>query len=318
MSVMSRIQLPGPISFEPLFFERIWGGQRLASFYRKNIPADRRIGESWEMVDRADAQSMVKSGPLTDRSLHDIWVNFRPEIFGKAPDTPRFPLLIKLLDCQKKLSLQVHPPTDVATALGGEPKTECWYVAEASSSAELYLGFHETVEPEQFRKAIESGVVAELTHRIPVKTNDAFLVPSGRIHAIGAGNLILEVQQNSDTTYRVFDWNRKDEAGQSRRLHVDEAMKCIDFDDRQPGPMVSKGETILSHELFAIERWKLDRSRELVPAGIFAVSFCLSGSVSCGPTTFQAGDFFLLPASCEARIVSPIDQNSSLLRITIP
>ncbi len=315
---MAQVRLQDPISFEPLFFERIWGGQQLATLYRKNIPHERRVGESWEIVDRPEAQSIARSGPFSGRTLHDLWVNFRAEIFGEAPVAPRFPLLIKLLDCQERLSLQVHPPTAVARALGGEPKTECWYITKASAWAELYLGFRQPVSPETFRQAIEAGTVADLIYRVPVKTGNAFLVPSGRVHAIGAGNLILEVQQNSDTTYRVFDWNRKDATGQSRELHLEEALACIDFNDCQPGGLIPEEERILSHELFSIERWELEASRELVPPGTFAIAFCLAGTIRCGSCSFQAGDVFLLPASCETRTISPAGQNSSLLRITLP
>jgi mannose-6-phosphate isomerase len=307
-----------PITFQPIFFERIWGGQKLASLYGKDIPPDRSVGESWEIVDRAEAQSIVQSGAFAGRSLHDLWANMRTEIFGDAADAPRFPLLIKLLDCREKLSLQVHPPKKVAASLGGEPKTECWYVADASPEAELYLGLCQSSSPEQLEEAISSGSATDLLHRVAVKTGDAFFIPSGRIHAIGAGNVIVEVQQNSDTTFRVFDWNRTDQNGQSRELHVKEAMRCINFEDFRPKAMSLQGETILSHELFALEQWKLSGPREIAPAGAFAIVFCLTGSIKCGETAFHPGDFFLLPATAGSRTVEPSTPGSSLLRITIP
>jgi mannose-6-phosphate isomerase len=308
----------GPITFKPIFVERIWGGQKLASFYGKHIPCDCPIGESWEIVDRAEAQSIVNAGPLTGRSLHDLWTNLRPEIFGKVRDTPRFPLLVKLLDCQDKLSLQVHPPRAVAANLGGEPKTECWYIADASREAEVYLGLRAPIAPETFRDALTTDSAAEFVHRMPVATGDAFLVPSGRIHAIGAGSLIVEVQQNSDTTFRVYDWNRKTTNGKSRELHIEESMSCIDFNDRQPKALSPEGETIVSHELFAIERWELQTSREVAPRGSFAIVFCLKGSISCRESRFHPGDFFLLPANAVSRSVESTALDSSLLRITIP
>jgi len=116
-----------PIVFEPIFQERIWGGRKLAELFAKKLPPNKRIGESWEIVDRPEAQSIVRGGPLSGRSLHDLWVNFREELFGKVSSTPRFPLLIKLLDAREKLSLQVHPPAEAAESLGGEAKTEFWY-----------------------------------------------------------------------------------------------------------------------------------------------------------------------------------------------
>jgi mannose-6-phosphate isomerase len=314
---MWRSEAPGPITFEPIFFDRIWGGHKLASFYGKKIPRDRLIGESWEIVDRAETQSIVSSGPLSGRSLHDLWANFRREIFGETGDAPRFPLLIKLLDCREKLSLQVHPPADRAARLGGEPKTECWYIADASPDSNLYMGLRKAVTPELVRKAIAAGTAADLIHALPAKTGDAFLIPSGRIHAIGGGTLIVEIQQNSDTTFRVFDWNRTDENGQARQLHLEEAMTCIDFNDCQPEALIQKGERILSHGLFTIERWQLQTPRELVSPGIFAIVFCLTGSIRCGEAQFRAGDFFLLPAAAKTRAVEALERNSSLLRITI-
>lgn len=309
--------LDAPLTFEPIFFERIWGGRKLASVYQKKVPPDCRIGESWEIVDRPQAQSVVRSGALAGRSLHDLWVNARRPIFGNVPDVPRFPLLIKLLDCREKLSLQVHPPPNVAEEEGGEPKTECWYIAEAEPEAALYVGLRERVSAELFRQAVASGTAAVLIHRVRVSAGDAFLIPSGRVHAIGAGNLIVEVQQNSDTTFRVFDWNRTDENGSARQLHVDQALSCIDFNDTEPTPLKLQGETILSHELFTIERWQLDRSRQLGPAGTFAVAFCLSGKVICGKIRFRPGDFFLLPAAMEEREVEAAAPDTSLLRIAI-
>jgi mannose-6-phosphate isomerase len=308
----------GPIIFEPIFFERIWGGQKLSFLYGKQIPCDRSIGESWELVDRAEAQSIVKSGPLARKSLHDLWVNLRSEIFGEVPDAPRFPLLIKLLDCEETLSLQVHPPREVATVLGGEGKTECWYIADASPQAELYLGLREQTSPAGFRDALNNGSITNLVHRLPVKTGDAFLIPSGTIHAIGAGNLIVEVQQNSDTTFRVYDWGRKDRDGKQRELHIEEATRCIDFGHQQSEALVANGETLVDHELFKLERWQLEAAREFSPPGRFAIGFCLSGSINCGAMSVQSGEFFLWPASIELRTIEPAQHHTSLLRITIP
>lgn len=309
--------LDAPLTFRPLFFERVWGGRKLASHYRKDIPAERHIGESWEIVDRPEAQSMVESGALSGRSLHDLWVNYRADIFGEVNDRPRFPLLIKLLDCREKLSLQVHPPAPVAAALKGEPKSECWYIADATLEAELYLGFSQPASPNRFRQAISDGTAAELIHRVPVGRGDAFFIPSGRIHAIGAGNLIVEVQQNSDTTFRVFDWNRCDKDGKPRELHIEEALSCIDFEDSRPAALEASGETILAHELFTIERWALLDSRPLVAPGEFSIAFCLSGTIRCAGMLFYPGNFFLMPAGMTDRLVEPGAAGTKLLRITL-
>src|SRR5205814_3397017 len=167
-----------PVVFEPIFKERIWGGQKLAAFFGKRLPTNKRIGESWEIVDRPEAQSIVREGPLSARSLHDLWATFREELFGKVPDTPRFPLLIKLLDAQEKLSLQVHPPQDVAERLGSEAKTEFWYVARADPGAELYVGLRDKISVADFRHALDAGKAADHLHVIQVKSGDGMFLPS--------------------------------------------------------------------------------------------------------------------------------------------
>ena len=136
---MSKLNLTGPLTFEAIFVERVWGGRRLESEFGKKLPPQRPVGESWEIVDRHEAQSIVRNGPLRGKTLHELWTQYRDEIFGDVPDSPRFPLLLKLLDAHEKLSLQVHPPAKFAERLGGEPKTEFWYVAAADPGAEIYL-----------------------------------------------------------------------------------------------------------------------------------------------------------------------------------
>src|SRR6266480_3668890 len=219
---MSKLNLSGPLVFEPIFMERIWGGRRLESEFGKKLPAQKRIGESWEIVDRTEAQSVVVNGPLRGKTLHELWIQGRSEIFGNVPGASRFPLLVKLLDAHEKLSLQVHPPEKVASILGGEPKTEFWYVAAADSGAELFLGLREPITCDQFEKALREGTAAHHVHKLAVNIGDSVFLPAGRLHAVGAGNLLIEIQQNSDTTYRVFDWNRTDPAtGKRRELHVE-------------------------------------------------------------------------------------------------
>jgi len=310
--------LASPLLFEPLFQERIWGGRKLADLFGKKLPPNKPIGESWEIVDRPEAQSMVRDGPLADRSLHDLWVNFREEVFGKVSDTPRFPLLIKLLDARQKLSLQVHPAEEVAESLGGEAKTEFWYVAAAEPGAEIYVGLRRTMAREQFEHALRSGTVAECVHAVPVKEGDAMFLPSGRFHAIGTGNVLVEVQQNSDTTYRLFDWNRLDNTGQSRSLHIEEALQCIDFNDVAPKLIQPKGDLLVRHDLFVVEKWNLESPREVAGREQCAIVCCLSGSLRCGDADFTRGQFFLVPASMPDREIHPRGEGTSLLRVTIP
>ena len=211
-----------PLLFKPIFQERIWGGRKLAELFGKDLPADTDIGESWEIVDRPEAQSVVRDGPLRGKTLHELWTEYRTEIFGDVPDGRRFPLLVKLLDAREKLSLQVHPPGKIAAKLGGEPKTEFWYAAAAAPGAELFVGLQEAMARDQFEEALRAGTIAEHVHAVPIKADESMFLPAGRLHAVGPGNLLVEIQQNSDTTYRVFDWNRVDHEGQPRELHVDQ------------------------------------------------------------------------------------------------
>ena len=316
---MSRKELTTPLAFEPIFIERIWGGRRLESEFHKQLPPKKRIGESWEIVDRSEAQSIVAGGPLRGKTLHELWTQHRQEIFGQAPDTPRFPLLIKILDAREKLSLQVHPPENVAGRLGGEPKSEFWYVATADPDAELFLGFRQPITRDEFGERLPDGTVVDHVHRIAVQAGDAVFLPAGRVHAIGAGNPLLEIQQNSDTTYRVFDWNRTDPAtGTTRDLHVEQAVQCIDFEDVQPKLIQSEGELLISNQLFEIQKWNLIEAREGVPPGHFAIICCLTGNFTCANAKLAPGQFFLVPAHLEDRQLKPLAPKTSLLRITIP
>ncbi len=316
---MPEVEINSPLIFEPILMERIWGGHRLASQFGKRTPPTARIGESWEIVDRPDAQSVVRNGPFHDRTLHELWTNDRALIFGNVPEAPRFPLLIKLLDAHDQLSLQVHPPEKVAAKLGGEPKTEFWYVASAIPGARLHVGLREPSTRDQFEQAVRAGTVANLIHSIEVKTGDSIFLPAGRFHGIGGGNVIVEIQQNSDTTYRVFDWNRIDgSTGKPRQLHVDQALECMDFDDVAPELLKAEGEVLVRDRLFEIQKWGLTSARETAPAGQFAIICCLSGSVRCADVDLRPGEFFLVPASLQDRKITPRSAGTSLLRITIP
>jgi len=310
-------EITAPLTFEPICVERLWGGRRLESEFGKELPPNTRIGECWEVVDRPEAQSIVREGELRGKTLHELWTGYRDEIFGDVPDSPRFPLLLKLLDASDKLSLQVHPPEKIAKALGGEPKTEFWYIAAADEGAEIYLGFRETITREQFEKALREGTAEQHVQRIRVKAGDAVFLPAGRFHAAGAGILLVEVQQNSDTTYRVFDWNRQDDAGKLRQLHVDKALRSIDFTDVRPGLLDSHAESLLRHDLFDIQKWNINSSRDIAPHNQFAMVSCLSGSLSCADVHLAPGECFLVPAQLRDRRIKPTRPGTSLLRITI-
>jgi mannose-6-phosphate isomerase len=313
-----------PLVFEPLFMERVWGGRRLELLYHKKLPQGVRVGESWEIVDREEAQSVVHDGPLRGLTLHELWTHRRDEIFGPGWDgAPRFPLLVKMLDAQERLSLQVHPPAGIANDLGGEPKTEMWYVAQAEAGADLFAGLEEPIGRAQFEEALHAGRATDLIHRIPVEAGDAIAIPSGRIHAIGAGCLIVEIQQNSDTTYRVFDWNRLGLDGSPRTLHIDQSLQSILFDDVRPSlqPRVEVSGILVDCPYFRVERWQLDAaSRPALEdtAGRCAVFTCLEGSVECAGVTFAAGQFFLVPACLPEAAIRGRTPGTAVLRTTIP
>jgi mannose-6-phosphate isomerase len=319
LPTMSRNEVSSPLAFDPIFIERMWGGRRLESEFHKKLPPQKRIGESWEIVDRPEAQSVVADGPLRGRTLHELWTQQRDEIFGDVPDVQRFPLLIKLLDAQEKLSLQVHPPENVASRLGGEPKNEFWYVAAAGPDAELFLGFLEPVTGDSFEQRLREGTVIDHVHRIAVQAGDAVFLPAGRVHAIGAGNLLIEIQQNSDTTYRVFDWNRTDPAtGTKRDLHIQQAIQCINFEDVQPQLIQPQGDLLISDRSFEIRKWNLDQVREAAPLGQFTVVYCLTGNLNCAEASLRPGEIFLVPAHSKDRQLTPLVPDTSLLRVTIP
>jgi mannose-6-phosphate isomerase len=266
--------------FEPLAQERIWGGRNLERFGRV-LPEGRKIGETWELVDRPEAQSRIEGVGLT---LGSLWSGSeRKKIFGtRSPETDHFPILIKLLDAEEKLSLQVHPPAGKAKSLGGEPKTEMWFFLETKPKAEIYVGLKRGVGRVEFEKALKEGKVADCFYRQKTEPGEAMFLPSGRVHAIGAGNVILEIQQNSDTTYRVDDWGRKDEQGKSRALHVREALESIQWSDVEPAFVQPRGERLLVCDFFKVTRWWLAReeAREIVPdRGTFRFLFVADGKI---------------------------------------
>ena len=235
------------IQFKPVYHSRVWGGRALADQLGRKLPEDGPIGESWEIVDRPEAQSIDEE---SGKTLRELLSEYPDSIMGPGydPDQP-FPILVKWLDCAQRLSLQVHPPEKIADQLGGEPKTECWYIADATPEAALIVGLRNGVTRKQFEQAIENESLESLLHRFSVQSGDFMLLKSGRLHAIDAGNLILEIQQNSDTTYRVYDWGRKGLDGKPRQLHIEESLQSIDFEDFEPGvtrASSQSGETTLA------------------------------------------------------------------------
>ena len=301
--------MSAPLAFRPRLHERPWGGRRLAD-YGKALPDGARIGESWEVTDRPGEQSVVLDGPLAGRTLHELWTGpERAALFGgrAARGDERFPLLVKLLDCTSTLSVQVHPPADVAPDLGGEPKTEMWYLLDAEPGAHLFAGLR------------DGGDVSAFLHRVEVGSGDVMFVPSGRVHALGAGCLVVEVQQNSDTTYRVFDWSRPGLDGEPRELHVPESLASIDWDDVEPALLPRTDQVQVASDHFHVTRRALERPERVTADGECAFVCVLAGTVRCGTASFGPGRLFLVPAASATELpVAPERERADVLVIELP
>ena len=319
-----------PFVFQPIFKERIWGGRELERLYGKALPAGKQIGEAWEITDRDGDTSTITNGPLAGKTLRWLMEQHAVELLGTARPASgnHFPILCKILDARERLSLQVHPPAAKAAALKGEPKTEMWYIADAGPGAELYVGLKPGVTRAAFEAKIADGTVADCFHRIPVKAGDTMFLPSGRVHAIGDRLVIFEIQQNSDTTYRVFDWNRVGLDGKPRELHVAQSLASIDFNDFAPPlvgtPWVTEGgvqkRSLVADPLFNVEAWQ-------IPAGVsgalaartLQIVAVTSGEaiVLSGGTEVRlaAGQFALVPASLAETVVAASGGTAALLRV---
>ncbi|MFC5050573.1 type I phosphomannose isomerase catalytic subunit [Rubritalea spongiae] len=302
-----------PITFTPIYQQRVWGGRKLETIYQRQLPdTDQPYGESWEISDRSEAQSIVTSSNFEGQTLHELWKNHRKELFG-GYHSERFPLLVKILDAQTDLSIQVHPPQHLASALNGKPKTEMWYIAHAEPNAAIYFGFKQGTTKEDFEAALKNGDPEKFVHTIYPKAGDSIHIPSGRLHAIGAGIVIYEIQQNSDTTYRVFDWNRLGLDGKPRELHIEESMKCIDFDDIEPEMDNPDGSTLAECPYYKVDHFKLQSGDTIAnpEPEKFSILTIIEGSlVDCENSTYSAGDFVILPvgatalsATCDAKVL---------------
>jgi mannose-6-phosphate isomerase len=304
-----------PLTFAPILKERVWGGDRLRPLFGKPVPTGARIGESWEVADRPGEVSVVADGPLAGVDLRFLMREHGEALLGR-PASPgeRFPWLVKLLDAAADLSLQVHPPASRAAELGGEPKTEIWYVAEASADAAFHVGLRPGVTRGTFEARCADGSVAQCFHRVAVKAGDAMFVPSGRVHALGGGVVVFEIQQSSDTTYRVFDWNRPGLDGRPRELHLGPALASIDFEDMCPALVpeiaVKDGDGVivrplLRNPIFDIDVIELDAGagRVIPDRQGMSVIGLVSGSLEVRGGGRKAplapGGFALRPAACK-------------------
>jgi mannose-6-phosphate isomerase len=321
----SSMTVPCLIQFEPVYQQRVWGGRALEELFGRNLPDAAPYGESWEISARPEAPSVVRGGPLAGATLQELWSGRRALIFGEglaSHPAPRFPLLLKILDAADDLSIQVHPPAGVAEELGGEPKTEMWFVAAAREGARIYAGLKPGVGRAELERAIAEGAVADCAHVLEPRTGDALFIPSGRMHAIGAGLVIFEIQQNSDTTYRVFDWNRLGLDGQPRELHVRESLASIDFDDCEPSflPCPENGEPLVGCEHFMVWHRHAAResSRTLAPRAECRLLACLRGGIRAPDgAALKEGDFALAPAFQYPPLFE-VEADSEWLEVAVP
>lgn len=289
------------ILFTPIYQERVWGGTNLNQKLGRTLPADKVIGESWEIVDRPEAQSTSSEG----KTIREL-ISADPEGImgaGWAANRP-FPILVKWLDCQEKLSLQVHPPADIAPSLNGEPKTENWYVVDATPEATLMAGLKNGVTRADFEAGLKNNDLEPLVHTMNVQAGESIFIPSGRIHAIGGGNLILEIQQNSDTTYRVYDWGRVGLDGTPRELHIEESLKSSDFNDFEPEtlkPIDSCEQILAESDVFDIRKVCLSEGEELsFDPGTPRILSVVHGQLTADDgASLKSGDNALLPAAHE-------------------
>jgi mannose-6-phosphate isomerase len=303
------------LQFQPIYQERVWGGRRLHTLLGRDIPAGPPIGESWEIVDRPEAQSRVRGGRFGGATLRELIEHHSTEVMGPGwKPARRFPILVKWLDCSDRLSLQVHPPASVAASLEGEPKTENWYVAHSAPGASLFVGLKRGVTRAKFAKAVAAGTAEDCVNKVSVASGDSILVQSGQVHAIDAGNLILEIQQNSDTTYRLYDWGRVGLDGKPRTLHVEESLRSILWNEGPPELVraAPTSGTIASSDEFSIRRVVLGRGEKVRFArgeqprilSIAAGGVTFAGSVPA-TKSLSMGDNALIPWAADLELEAP-------------
>ena len=295
-----------PLIFKPIYKHRIWGGQKLREVFGKDLPLGEKIGESWELADLPHDKTLIANGEFAGQTLISVIGKYPYEITGREYFAGPFPLLIKILDAQDVLSVQVHPDEQACQRLGeGEPKTECWYIISAEPDAIIYKGLKDGVTKQQFAEAIENGDVADLLSKIPVEAGQCHFLPAGTAHAIGPGLLIAEIQLPSDTTYRIFDWNRVDDSGKGRQLHIEDALESIHFDQNQDDLVVATEGRLVDSDMFKVDKvsGQIDGTVQITP-GQMKVFIILDGtgqiSFSGESVTFKKGETILCPAALNA------------------
>lgn len=290
-----------PLFLTPVFQERIWGGTALRDVFGYDIPND-KTGECWAISAHPNGMGYIKNGEFAGKSLKELWDNQR-ELFGNVPGD-KFPLLTKILDANDDLSVQVHPDDAYANLNenGEFGKTECWYIIDAKEDAELIFG-HNAQSTDEVREMLESGKWDQFLRRIKVKTGDFFYVPSGTVHALCSGTLILETQQSSDTTYRLYDYDRRDDAGNPRELHLEKSIDVIHaphanagvdvISQKIPGATVT---TYVKSEFFSVYKYDVAGTAKFAQDKPFLLLSVLSGAGQINEHPLKKGDHFILPA----------------------
>ena len=322
-----------PLRFEPIYQYRLWGGRRLAGLLTAPLPGDGPIGEAWVLSDRDDHQSRVADGPLKGQTISQLLAQFPEQVMGRlAGRFRRFPLLLKFLDAREMLSVQVHPAdtrTDLLPA-GETGKSEAWVVLEAGPKSRVYAGLKPGTTEAGLRQALASGGAADHLAYFTPKPGDAVFLPAGTVHSLGGDIVVFEVQENSDVTFRLYDWGHVDgKTGQPRALQVDQALACIDFAEGPVGPVAPVAEAttpVEREQLFQCKHFRLSRLRGQSPFTVGASDapralVCIEGDgqIEHGGATYavERGEVFLLPAvagPCSFRPSSTV----SVLEIEIP
>jgi mannose-6-phosphate isomerase len=291
----------------------LWGGSRLPALFDTPADAD-RIGEAWVLSDVPGNESVVTNGPLAGRTLRQVIADDPAGVFGDSPPPDgRFPLLLKFIDARTELSVQVHPNDVQARVLEGEGhrgKTEAWVVLEADSGSRLYAGFRPGVTPEVFAESLLTGTAADLLHRFPPEPGDCLFLEAGTVHAIGANVLLFEVQQTSDITYRLYDWDRKDpNTGKPRELHMEKGLACADFDRGACDPVLPESdgfrERLVDCPHFTLHRTTTERPGAVGEPGRCSAVVCVKGRGRIGNEAVKAGSVLLLPASAGTARAAP-------------
>ena len=297
-----------PLRFEPIFRRYLWGGRRLATVLEKPIGEGNDYAESWDIVDHGDDQSVVAAGPLAGTTLGELARQQGAALFGQHDPQSQFPLLWKYLDGQKALSLQVHP-NDAQGALLDPPdlgKTEAWIIMAVEPGSRVYAGLKSGVDRETLGRGLHDGNCEDLIHSFEPQVGDCIHIEAGTIHAIGAGLLVAEIQQSSDTTFRLFDWNRLGTDGKPRPLHIDQGLEVIDFNQTEIGAQVPQPtdnphvERLVDCDKFVLDRWRFDSAQQMPGDDRFHILSVVSGSVDVSgdpaEQPLRRGDTMLLPA----------------------